>query len=175
MHIPRCIPPLEMNSSITSCTISYRHVWSPRHSTAPLRSAFALPSRGGHARRVPPSAFGDFSSRWPRSVISEDHLWEIVHASVAELCILKFPNLPKRSNRGCSYFMHILIIDHAVAIHALPIRNLAHSSSPSYGIRATNSCLGFSGFLRVSAAIHVHLLSFLILQYNFIDQSPPLY
>lgn len=114
MYIPWRVPSFEGYTTPTPSTISHNHLftiplWAARHSTAPLRSAFALPSRGGHASRVPPSAFAAFSSGLPRSVICEDHLTVIIFASVAKLCI------------SICILMHICIIDHAAAIYALPI------------------------------------------------------
>lgn len=118
MYVPRCVSPLEMYSTVTSTAVSDYHslVTSAFHRSATLRVCPA-PPRWTRPEAVPPSAFGDLLSRWPRSVISEDHLCVITHAPVAKLRVLTI------------FFMHITIVNHASAIYTLPVHYLAHCNN----------------------------------------------
>lgn len=111
MYIPRSISTFEVYTAVTSCTVSNRH--QHPHPHVEVFGHF-LATCSTNSRSSSKS-----SSSWMIILsISNHHFGIVVHASVAELCKLLLDTVSMKTD---VYFMHILIINHGIAVYALPV------------------------------------------------------
>ena len=135
MYVPRCISSLELDPSPASSTVSHCQgitsgvagVRAPRVTAA---SPFVIIWRRILLQII---YCPGFSRGLSRLCISQHHLWIVTMTAVAELYDLS----PLRS----IIINHSFIINHGIAVCALPINELSHSSS-SFNLNGIGFPLG---------------------------------